>query len=70
MNDFRSLVCACALTLLSTVPSFALASWFPPQPGGGPPATHSAPGPMIGAGLPALAALGGYVWYRFRRRGR
>jgi hypothetical protein len=30
-----------------------------------------APAPVAGAGLPVLAAVGGYIWYvRRRRRGR
>jgi hypothetical protein len=30
--------------------------------------SHSAPGPVLGVGLPALAVYGGYVWYRRRQR--
>ena len=30
-----------------------------------------APGPVAGAGIPVLAAVGGYIWYvRRKRRGR
>lgn len=72
MKHVRSLIWAGALLSLATAPSFAMGSWFPrgDHGGGKPPRTHSAPGPVIGLGLPALAAAGGYVWYlgRFRRR--
>jgi len=57
------------VTLLDTLPGYALASWFPPGNGGGD-TSHSAPGPVIGIGFPALAAFGGYVWYRRRHRGK
>jgi hypothetical protein len=30
--------------------------------------SHSAPGPVLGVGLPALAVYGGYIWYRRRQR--
>jgi hypothetical protein len=30
--------------------------------------SHSAPAPVLGVGLPALAVYGGYVWYRRRQR--
>jgi hypothetical protein len=71
--------CVCAYMLLGTAPSFAMASWFPEHSGDGhhhgwgrgdPGVSRSAPGPVIGVGLPALAALGGYVWYRRRQRGK
>jgi LPXTG-motif cell wall-anchored protein len=60
---------ALMITLLGTLPGYALASWFPPGDGGGG-TSRSAPGPVIGIGFPALAALGGYVWYRRRQRGK
>lgn len=59
---------ALMITLLNTLPGYALASWFPPGKGGD--TSRSAPGPVIGIGFPALAALGGYVWYRRRQRGK
>jgi hypothetical protein len=52
---------------LQVAPSYALASWFPKGPKGGD-TSRSAPGPVIGVGFPALAAFGGYVWYRRRQR--
>lgn len=67
MKNYASLGCACALVLLSTVPSLALASWFPKAGNDRPPVSHSAPGPVIGVGLPVLVALGGYLWYRHRQ---
>ena len=36
--------------------------------GGGSSASRSAPGPVMGIGLPGLAAYGLYVWYRRRQR--
>ncbi len=56
-------------TFLNALPGYAMASWFPPGKGGGD-TSRSAPGPVIGLGLPALAALGGYVWYRRRQRSK
>ena len=56
--------------LLDTFPGYAMADWFPPGNGGGGDTSRSAPGPVLGIGLPALAALGGYVWYRRRQRGK
>ena len=37
--------------------------------GGGTDVSHSAPGPELGAGLPALI-FGGYLWYRRRVKQR
>jgi hypothetical protein len=65
----KSLICAGVLTLLATAPCFAMASWFPGSGNGGSPVSHSAPGPVLGVGLPALV-VGGYVWYRHRSRQR
>jgi len=71
MMDYRALICAGAIVLCTSAPSFALASWFPNKGGnnnGGGSVTHSAPGPVIGIGLPAFAVLGGYVWYRRKQK--
>ena len=68
MIDHKSLICAGVLTLLATAPGFAMASWFPGSgrsDHGGGHVSHSAPGPLLGVGLPALA-FGGYFWYRRR----
>jgi hypothetical protein len=67
----KSLMCAGMLTLLATAPCFAMTSWFPDsgKKGGGS-VSHSAPGPMLGVGIPALVAAGGYVWYRRRSKER
>jgi hypothetical protein len=68
MIGHKSLICAGVLTLLTTAPCFAMASWFPASGGnghGGGQVSHSAPGPMLGVGLPALV-VGGYFWYRRR----
>ncbi len=68
--DYRAVICAGAIVLCTSAPTFALSSWFPKDRGngGGAPVTHSAPGPVIGIGLPALAVLGGYVWYRRKHK--
>jgi hypothetical protein len=59
----KSLICAAVLTLLATAPGHAMASWFPGSGNnGGGQTSHSAPGPVLGVGLPALV-IGGYVWY-------
>jgi len=60
-------------------PAFAMAEWFPyfhhghgGDKGGGKgqsgPVSHSAPGPILGIGLPVVAVVGGYVWLRRRNR--
>jgi LPXTG-motif cell wall-anchored protein len=66
MKIAKILVCASTFVLLSAAPSFAMGEV--PGGGGSGTTTRSAPGPMIGVGLPALVALGGYVWYRRRQR--
>lgn len=60
---------AVAALVAGTIQAFALADWFPPDPGapGAPPSSHSAPGPVVGAGIPLALLLGGYLWYRNRR---
>jgi hypothetical protein len=70
MKNYIYLAYACIIVLLSTAPTFAMASWFPHGRDGGPPVSHSAPGPVLGVGVPAAIALGGYIWYRRRRRRR
>jgi hypothetical protein len=61
-----------ALIILSSMQAFALSSWFPSHRHGdrhdGGQVSHSAPGPVIGIGLPAAVALGGYLWMRNRNR--
>lgn len=69
MKIIAPVTIALLITFLDTLPGFAMADWFPPGNGGGG-TSRSAPGPVIGIGLPALAALGGYVWYRSRQRGK
>ncbi|HWK64577.1 MAG TPA: hypothetical protein VNS34_06530 [Rhizobiaceae bacterium] len=70
MTDLRALVGAGAIVLLSLSPSFALGELLPPGSGnpGSPPQSHSAPGPVVGVGLPAMIAVGGYMWFRYRSR--
>ena len=55
----RTLIYSGALALLIATPVLA-------DKGG---VSHSAPGPLIGVGLPGLAAYGLYVWFRRRQRG-
>ena len=52
--------------VLSTVSSYALGGWIPDGGGGGG-GSHSAPGPVMGVGIPALVALGGYIWHQRRQ---
>lgn len=60
---------ATAAFLAGTVQAFALGTLFPSKDRpGGPPISHSAPGPVIGVGLPLAALIGGYLWYRSRAR--
>jgi MYXO-CTERM domain-containing protein len=67
----RSLICAGALVALLMASCPALAEggnhwgWGNGNSGGG--VSRSAPGPELGAGLPALI-LGGYLWYRRRSK--
>lgn len=70
MTDLRALVGAGAIVLLSLSPSFAMGVLFPPKPGhpGQPPQSRAAPGPVVGVGLPAVIAAGGYVWFRYRSK--
>ena len=60
------LTCAGAILVLSTVSSYALGGWIPDGGGGGG-GSHSAPGPVMGVGIPALVALGGYIWHQRRQ---
>ena len=66
MKAARLLIYACALSVMSTIQGFGMGTL--PLDKGGSGASRSAPGPVIGVGVPALIALGGYVWYRRRRR--
>ena len=70
---FRSLICAGALALLMVSPALSGGDkanggngnhwgWGNGKGGG---VSHSAPGPELGVGLPALL-IGGYLWYRRR----
>jgi hypothetical protein len=70
MSALKSLPAAILLAAFTSAPAFALSSWFPPHKGGddGGSVSHSAPGPVIGIGLPAAAIVGGYIWLRRRSR--
>ncbi len=75
MKATRILPAALVFLALGSMPALALSSWFPSHPGngrggdnGGGQVSHSAPGPVIGLGLPAAVALGGYLWMRNRNR--
>ena len=43
--------------------------WYKTKAGGSG-VSRSAPGPLIGVGLPGLAAYGAYVWLRRRQHGK
>jgi hypothetical protein len=64
----RLLIYAGALALLGTVQGFGMGVL--PIDTGGSGVSRSAPGPVIGLGVPAVIALGGYVWYRRRHGGK
>ena len=75
MSIVRALPLAGALVLFATVSSLADNPGHTPNGnawgywknnGGG--ASHSAPGPVVGFGLPALAAYGAYLWIRRMQR--
>ena len=75
--NVRSVICAGALALLMAgQPAEGDKAnggngyhygWDKGNSGGG--VSHSAPGPELGAGLPALL-IGGYFWYRRRAKQR
>ena len=69
MSMWKTMPVATIFAAFASSPAFALASWLPPGPGDGM-ASHSAPGPILGIGLPAAAVVGGYVWLRRRARNR
>ena len=74
--NVRSVICAGAFALLMVGPARAEGdkanggngNHFGWDKGGGG-VSHSAPGPELGAGLPALL-IGGYLWYRRRSKQR
>jgi hypothetical protein len=65
-----ALVCVSAFVFLGTAPGFALEALLSANAVVRPPTTRSAPGPVMGIGLPAVVALGGYVWYRRSKQGK
>ena len=75
MTALKAAICAGALALLMVGPVLAEGDnanggngnhygWGNGNGGG---VSHSAPGPELGAGLPALL-IGGYLWYRRRAK--
>lgn len=68
MQKIKTFAWAGAVLLMATAPSFAMGWWFPGHGGGKPPQSHSAPGPVVGIGLPALVIAGGYALYMIRRK--
>lgn len=70
MSTVKSLPAAIVLAVFTSAPAFALTTWFPdpPKGGGGGSVSHSAPGPIVGIGLPAAAVVGGYIWLKRRSR--
>jgi len=72
MGNLKSAAWAGVLVLAMTAPVLAKEGnngnhygWYKH---GGSGVTRSAPGPMIGMGLPGLAAYSLYVWYRRRQK--
>jgi hypothetical protein len=73
MSAIKTLPVAIAFVAFTSWPAAALSSWFPHHHGnggndGGGAVSHSAPGPVIGVGLPAAAVIGGYIWLRRRKQ--
>lgn len=64
----KPLICAAILGLSYVVPANAIGVIYPPTNGHGGGSSHSAPGPVLGLGLPALAIAGGYVLFRRRAK--
>jgi hypothetical protein len=65
----KPLMCAAILGLSYVIPANAGGILYPPKggdQGGG--SSHSAPGPILGLGIPALAVAGGYVLFRRRAK--
>ncbi|WP_315925866.1 hypothetical protein [Mesorhizobium sp. SP-1A] len=73
MSQAKIILLAAGACMLAAAP--ALADKPPdrgPTPGlgwgpGGSKQSYSAPAPVIGAGLPAVLAIGGYLWLRRKR---
>ena len=66
MSVLRALICA-ALVAFVVSPTLAQLRPGSPPPSG----TRGAPGPVAGVGVPALVAVGGYMWFiRRKRRGK
>jgi hypothetical protein len=57
-----------ALSLLMTIAADATPKSPPPGHIKNGKVSHSAPGPVVGVGLPSLAMYGAYVLYRRRKR--
>ena len=68
MKYTKPLICAAILALSYAIPANAGGVIYPPKDGGNGGSSHSAPGPILGLGIPALAVAGGYVL--LRRRGK
>ena len=59
---------AFAFMALGSMPASAMGWFSHSHKHHGPPVSHSAPGPIIGLGLPGALAFGGYLWFRRRTR--
>jgi hypothetical protein len=76
MPFLRAVICA-ALLAFTASPSLAMSGPIvigkprPTAPGPKPPTSGpvaiGAPGPVVGVGLPAVAVVGGYLWFVRRR---
>ncbi|MGC4026670.1 MAG: LPXTG cell wall anchor domain-containing protein [Mesorhizobium sp.] len=68
MQISKPLICGAILALSYIVPANAGGFIYPPKGGDGGGSSHSAPGPILGLGIPALAIAGGYVLFRRRSK--
>ncbi len=69
MQLTKPIICGAILALSYVIPANA-AGVIPPKGGNnnGGGSSHSAPGPVLGLGLPALAIAGGYLLFRRRSK--
>lgn len=67
MAYWKSMACAGALALMTAAPASAMGR-LPIDKDRDHPIVRPAPGPIAGIGLPAVALVGGYLWYSRRSR--
>jgi hypothetical protein len=69
MLHLKTAAFAAAITFMTVAQGYALSSWFPGATDG-PQQSRSAPGPILGVGIPVALVAGGYVWFRRRAKNR